>query len=65
MTQICNNRCRLLQSRPSHGASRISNPTWAMAVKTHLASNLYASREEANAVVKGLRRGRVTLADSP
>jgi hypothetical protein len=37
----------------------------AMAVKTHIPSNLYATREDAIAIVRGLRSGRIEVGASP
>jgi hypothetical protein len=36
----------------------------AMAVKTHVPSNLYATREEAIAVVRGIRQGKIQVANT-
>jgi len=37
----------------------------AMAVKTHIPSNLYASRQDAIAIVRGIRNGRIQVEASP
>jgi hypothetical protein len=36
----------------------------AMAVKTHVPSNLYMNRDEAVSVVRGIRRGTIQLAEA-